>query len=108
MAGGAVAPVLYKLSDGCKVWVGNGFQDFTVYATESAQKHFGADMETLRSNIQKALNVPDNQKTAEPGNCFKVRINNNLGYVVYKLNSQGPKTATIFHYHWNYQLEVKL
>jgi hypothetical protein len=112
MAGGAIAnpvpPGLYELSRECPVWVGKGFQKFVVYGTESAKKHSGSDPETLRKELQKALNAPPNKQIAQGDGVFKVYINEGNGYVVFKLNDPGPLCAKIFHYHWHYELDNPL
>lgn len=89
-----------------KVFVmGSGFVDYTLEATESAFKHGGSDKISLKMELQKALNIKDSEKEDQGDNTYKVRINSGKGYLVYKLD--GTK-ATLFHYHWNYNLDGPL
>jgi len=96
------------LTSSAPVFVGNVRKTYKLYKAGSAENHAVSDDETLKQALQKALNGPDSSKEAQPGNVFRVRINNRMGYLVYKLGVDGPDSAAIFHYHWNYRLDLPL
>ena len=83
---------------------------YVLYKTASAEKHQTADDTTLKKALIQALNLaigPD--KAYESLNVCRVRINNGYGRLVYKLNvTENPCSAAIFHYHWNYGLDLPL
>ena len=79
---------------------GGGYEDVPLYALGSAAKHAGADDEELRKTLQMALYAKAKIVQADGG--IKVKINGGKGYLVYK--QEGDK-VTIFHYHWNYNLD---
>lgn len=96
------------LSNSAKVFVGGQFTTFKLYKTGSAEKHSVSDDVTLTTELIKALNAPDMRKESQGNGVFRMKINDGKGYLVYKLNVQGPNTAAIFHYHWNYHLDLPL
>jgi len=87
-----------------KVWTANGAQTWTLYYTPSSQKHAASDIETLRSGVQKGLNSTGGTAV---GN-HKISINDGLGYLVYTIANPLALEATIFHYHFNYSMDLPL
>lgn len=84
--------------------------NINLYITSSAQKHAASDTITLAQAFKKALSAPVdgfNKKEQEPG-VFRVKINNGNGYIVYKLKSPDDDSACLFHYHWNYKMDLPL
>lgn len=82
---------------------------FKLYKTSSAQNHKTADDTTLKQALMAALSKPIGpDKTQQEPNVFRVKINSGIGYLVYKLGVAGPDSAAIFHYHWNYTLDLPL
>jgi hypothetical protein len=62
----------------------------------------------LKTELIKALNAAPNKKEDQGGGVFRMKINDGHGYVVYKVGVDGPNSAAIFHYHWNYNLDLPL
>ena len=92
-----------------QVYLNNKRETFTLYKASSAENHKTSDDATLKQELLKALNLPDNKKEAQEANVFRVRINERKGYLVYKVNVDGtPNSACIFHFHWNYHLDLPL
>jgi hypothetical protein len=91
------------------VWSG-GKNVWTLYKEGSAERHSGADNEELRSQLQKALNMSDTNpnKIFQGKDVYKVKINEGIGYLVYKVKVRGDYSACIFHYHWNYYLDIPI
>lgn len=86
-------------------------QTYSLYKTSSAQNHATADDATLKQALMSALTAPVGGGKTDQGNgVFRVRINSNLGYVVYKTPAVtgDARSAAIFHYHWNYNLDLPL
>lgn len=93
----------------CTVFENSQKLTYTIYKTGSAEKHSSSDDETLRSSLQRALNAKDSAKENQGGGVYRFKINDGKGYLVYKINLNGvPNTAAIFHYHWNYNLDLPL
>jgi hypothetical protein len=91
------------------VYVNNVKQTFTLYKTGSAEKHKTSDDVTLKTELIKALNAPDSKKQDQGGGVVRYKINDGKGYLVYKSPVNNlPNTAAIFHYHWNYNLDLPL
>lgn len=94
------------LSRECPVYTSAGRQTFVIYATESAKKHSGSTgPDDLRMYLQMALNAKQKDQIPQNDGSIKVLINDKKGYVVFKLNSPGPREAKIFHFHKNYDLD---
>ena len=92
-----------------QVYVNNVRATFTLYKAGSAEKHATSDDTTLKTELIKALNLPDGQKEAQGNGEYRVRINGGKGYLVYRTPVGGiPNSAVIFHYHWNYHLDLPL
>jgi hypothetical protein len=100
------------LSPAAPVWLdGTGERkSFKLYKAGSAEKHAASDSETLRKALQQALNakVDGSVKTDQGGGVFRYKINNKIGYLVYKLGVDGEDSACMFHYHWNYTMDLDL
>lgn len=96
------------LSNAAQIFVNGQRRTFKLYKTGSAENHATSDDVTLRTELIKALNAPDTLKESQGNGVYRVKINGGKGYLVYKLNVQGPDTAAIFHYHWNYRLDLPL
>lgn len=92
-----------------QVYVNNVRATFTFYKAGSAEKHATSDDTTLRTELIKALNLPAAKKEDQGGGVYRVRINEGKGYLVYRTPVGGvPNSASIFHYHWNYHLDLPL
>jgi hypothetical protein len=96
------------LTNSAQVYLGNVRKTYKLYKDGSAENHKISDDESLKLALIQALNGKDDTKQAQPGNVFRVKINNGKGYLVYKLGVDGPNSASIFHYHWNYNLDLPL
>jgi len=96
------------LTDSAKVFINGKFETFKLYKSGSAQNHRTSDDTTLKTELIKALNAPAAAKQAQGGNVFRYKINDGKGYIVYKLGVNGANSAAIFHYHWNYTLDLPL
>jgi hypothetical protein len=97
------------LSDSAQVYVGNERRTFKLYKAGSAENHAASDDATLRQALIQALNAPTGSgKIDQGGGVFRVKINDGIGYLVYKLGVDGADSAAIFHYHWNYNLDLPL
>lgn len=86
-------------------------QTYSLYKDGSAQRHASADDTTLRTALISALSAPlSANKTAQGNGVYRVRINSGNGYLVYKTPCvpNVPRSASIFHYHWNYHLDLPL
>jgi len=82
---------------------------FTLYKAGSAENHATSDDTTLKRALIKALNLPGAQQQHQGDGVYRVRINDGNGYLVYRTPIDAvPNTAVIFHYHWNYQLDLPL
>ena len=90
------------------VWNNGATEVWSLYKTGSAENHKTSDDTTLRTELIKALNAPAAKKQAQGGGVYRMKINDGLGYIVYKEGVAGMKTAAIFHYHWNYNLDLPL
>lgn len=90
------------------VWTTNGTKSFKLYKAGSAENHAASDDITLKTALIQALNVSAPPKEDQGGGVYRLRINNDLGYSVYKLGVDGADSAAIFHYHWNYNLDLPL
>jgi hypothetical protein len=92
-----------------KVYENKVFVTYQLFKTGSAQKHATSDDTTLRTELIKALNLDEAKKEKQGGGVYRVKINDGKGYMVYKAPlGDVPKTAAIFHYHWNYHLDLPL
>jgi hypothetical protein len=92
-----------------QIYVGGKFVTFTLYKAGSAENHRTADDLTLKTALTKALNARDYEKEAQGGGVFRYRINNGQGYLVYRTPAGiDPNSACVFHYHWNYHLDLPL
>lgn len=98
---------MVKLGTG-QVYVNKARVTYDLYKAGSAEKHKASDDITLKTELLKALNLPDSLKEHQKQGVVRVKINQGHGYLVYKLNSVGTNSATIFHYHWNYHLDLPL
>jgi len=96
------------LTDNAPVFINGVRKTFKLYKAGSAENHRLSDDEELRSQLQRALNLPPEKKENQGNGVFRVRINEGEGYLVYKLGVDGPDSAAIFHYHWNYKLDLPL
>jgi len=95
------------LTDSAKVYVNGVFVTYKLYKDGSAAKHAASDDTTLKQALIAAMNADESTKTVEPNNVFRYKINNGLGKLVYKVGPM-PNEATIFHYHWNYTMDLPL
>ncbi|HWQ56160.1 MAG TPA: hypothetical protein VN442_20910 [Bryobacteraceae bacterium] len=91
-----------------KVYVNGKFETFQLFKTASAEKHASSDDVTLKTELIKGLNLDASKKQAQGGGVYRVKINDGYGYMVYKSPLEAPNTAAIFHYHWNYSLDLPL
>jgi hypothetical protein len=92
-----------------QVYVNDVRQTFTLYKAGSAEKHAASDDITLKAELIKALNLPAAKKEDQGGGVYRVRINQGKGYLVFLTPVGGvPNSASIFHYHWNYHLDLPL
>ncbi|MBD8528888.1 MULTISPECIES: hypothetical protein [unclassified Massilia] len=104
---------MHLLTSDAQVYLdgGNARQTYTLYKTASAQGHATADDTTLRTALIRALNMQTGgDKVHQGAGVYRVRINNRRGYLVYKtpcIHGQAA-SAAIFHYHWNYHLDLPL
>ena len=96
------------LTNGAKVFVNGRFETYKLYKAGSAEKHAASDDVTLKAALIKALNLDSALKVDQGNGVFKVRINGTKGYLVYKVGVDGPNSASIFHYHWNYSMDLPL
>ena len=80
-------------------------QVYQLYKSGSAENHAASDDVTLRTELIRALNMDESKKQDQGGGVWRVRINDGHGYLVYKVVGVD---ATIFHYHWNYNLDLPL
>lgn len=87
------------------VWTNGQTIVWTLYKTGSAENHRTSDDTTLRTELIKALNAPASRKEAQGNGVYRLKINDGKGYIVYKEPVNGPNSAAIFHYHWNYHLD---
>ena len=83
------------------------FAEVRLYKAGSAQKHAASDDTTLKQALIRALNAPARDKQDQGEGIVRMRINNNLGYLVYRIYPR-DLMAVIFHYHWNYKLDDPL
>lgn len=86
-------------------------QTFSLYKTSSAQNHRSSDDQSLKFELIKALNAPFGANKIDQGDgVVRFKINNGNGYLVYKRPAitEDPTSAAIFHYHWNYTLDLPL
>jgi hypothetical protein len=91
-----------------KVYNDRAFSDYRLYKAGSAQKHAASDDVTLKTALQKALNADVGRDKEDQGEgVFRHKINDRKGYVVYRVNHV-RKEAVIFHYHWNYTMDLPL
>lgn len=99
-----------QLTSSAQVYYDGGAQraTWTLYKTGSASKHASADDQTLKQELIKALSLPPEKKEHQGQGVCRVRINGGKGYIVYRTGVSGPNTAAIFHYHWNYHLDLPL
>ncbi len=84
---------------------------YELYKASSAERHATADDVTLKQALIAGLNAPIGKNKIDQGNgVFRYRINNGLGYLVYKTPGVTgvARSATVFHYHWNYKLDDPL
>jgi hypothetical protein len=101
------------LSDGAPVFLDGSStrRSFRLYKTGSAENHATSDDVTLKQALMQAMSAPvgPNKNEQERG-VFRVKINSGLGYLVYKLgvDTNVTDSAAIFHYHWNYNLDLPL
>jgi hypothetical protein len=96
------------LTDSAKVFVNGSFQTFKLYKAGSAQNHRASDDLTLKTELIRALNALPGTTEAQGNNLFRYKINGGKGYIVYKLGVNGPNSAAVFHYHWNYSMDLPL
>jgi putative component of toxin-antitoxin plasmid stabilization module len=91
------------------VYVNGKREQFTLYKADSAGKHATSDEITLKQEFIKALNLPESSKEPQGDGVYRVRINGGKGYLVYRtpLNDV-PNSAVMFHFHWNYHLDLPL
>jgi hypothetical protein len=97
---------------GANVYLDNA-QDRTIlnlYISGSAQKHKTSDEITLKQAFKQALGaaVDGVKKKEQEAGVFRFKINDGKGYVVYKMKSPDDNSACLFHYHWNYTLDLPL
>jgi len=97
---------------GANVYLDNA-QDRTIlnlYISGSAQKHKAADEITLKQAFKQALGaaVDGIKKKEQEAGVFRFKINDGKGYIVYKMKSPDDNSACLFHYHWNYTLDLPL
>ncbi len=91
------------------VYVNDKKETFSLYKEASATKHAASDDITLKAELIRALNAADNKKENQGNGVYRFRINGGKGYLVYKINLNGvPNTACVFHYHWNYTMDLPL
>ena len=86
-------------------------QTFSLYKTSSAQNHRTSDDQSLKTELIRALNAPFSSNKIDQGDgVVRFKINDGHGYLVYKRPAIiGVATsAAIFHYHWNYTLDLPL
>lgn len=84
--------------------------NLNLYITPSAKKHAASDTTTLAQAFKRALSAKVdgiNKKEQEAG-VFRVKINSGNGYIVYKLKTPDDNSACLFHYHWNYKMDLPL
>jgi hypothetical protein len=89
-----------------QIYVNDLRVEFTLYKTGSAENHKASDDTTLKTELIRALN--SSKKESQGGGVYRVKINDGKGYVVYKTPLDVPNSAAIFHYHWNYNLDLPL
>lgn len=83
-------------------------ETYILYKNDSAENHATADDQTLKSALIRALSQNiNNDKVEQTPGVFRVQINNGHGYLVYSVDSNA-REAVIFHYHWNYNLDLPL
>jgi hypothetical protein len=99
---------LKLLTDSATIFVGSARKTYKLYKTGSAENHRTSDDQTLKTALIQALNAPDAQKQFQADGSVRFKINTGKGYVVYKTGVSGPDSAAIFHYHWNYTLDLPL
>jgi hypothetical protein len=97
---------------GASVYLDNAStrSNINLYISGSAQKHMASDEITLRQAFKQALGatIDGLKKKEQETNVFRFKINNGKGYLVYKLKSPDDDSACLFHYHWNYTLDLPL
>ncbi|MBE8232841.1 MAG: hypothetical protein HAW67_03840 [Endozoicomonadaceae bacterium] len=86
---------------------GSNRETYTLYKSGSAENHRSSDDQTLKQALIQALSSPLENKEDQDNGVYRVRINDGHGYLVYKVIPKDKK-ATIFHYHWNYNLDLPL
>lgn len=84
--------------------------NINLYISDSAQKHKTSDEITLQQAFKQALGaaVDGVKKKEQESNVYRFKINEGKGYLVYKLKSPDDDSACLFHYHWNYTLDLPL
>jgi putative component of toxin-antitoxin plasmid stabilization module len=83
-------------------------ETYTLYKSSSAQNHATADDQTLKTALIRALSqVISADKVEQDPGVFRVKINSGNGYLVYRVDATACE-AVIFHYHWNYNLDLPL
>ena len=99
---------LKLLTDGATIYVGGVKKTFKLYKTGSAENHATSDDQSLKTALIQALNASAALKQVQPDGAVRFKINSGKGYVVYKTGVSGVDSAAIFHYHWNYTLDLPL
>ncbi len=99
---------LTLLTDSATIYVNNVKKTYKLYKTGSAENHRTSDDQTLKTALIQALNASAAQKQFQVDGSVRFKINSNKGYVVYKTGVSGVDSAAIFHYHWNYTLDLPL
>lgn len=96
------------LTGSAQVYVNDVQTTFKLYKAGSAENHAVSDDTTLKTELIRALNARPNTKEDQGGGVFRYKINEGKGYLVYKVGVMGANSAAIFHYHWNYNLDLPL
>ncbi len=95
------------LTDSARVYENGAFVTYKLYKSGSAEKHAASDDQTLKTELIKAMNADASKKEAQGDGVYRFKINDGLGYLVYRMGPV-PNEATIFHYHWNYSMDLPL
>lgn len=101
------------LTDSATIYIdgGNIKEKYSLYKASSAEKHKSSDDTTLKTALIQALCAQiDKNKTHQGNGVYRFKINEGKGYLVYlkPANAKIPNSACIFHYHWNYTLDMPL